>query len=985
MEAFLHKVARAYLGHERDNMYRYCFVFPNKRSGAFFLKYLKEQAGEVVMLPGVMTITDLVHDLSDGVEAGRFELLFLLYDVYRRILSERHGDDGGCSEFPLPDEFDKFMYWGDMLLADFNDVDKYLVDPKELFKNVRDLKELSSNYLTDEQLSIIKRYWGEDAFRQAGGDNAGDFWRHVDGCGRNHRSSRRFLRLWEILYDVYVRFHAALADAGLCYSGMSYRKAADRLKGIGADELPYSRYVFVGFNVLSTSELAIFERLKVKGLADFYWDYNSPVLRHKGNKAARFLGNYIREFRPMYDIGERKITTVPDIRIIGVPSNIGQVKVASRIIGEMVDDGAIADPANAIDTAVVLPDEDLFMPVITSIPESVTDVNITMGYPLKNTPVATLIGKVVAMHQRGRYNRGDYEFFREDVLNVLSHPIIKSIGGDLGNGILTYMADNRLFNLPASVIADRFDALGPVFAPVDPGAGVGGVYEYVEALLDMLSSAPLDDLEKRYVERCRAVIGELRDVTVRYGVEMSAGTFFHQMERALFSETINFKGEPLRGLQVMGVLETRALDFRNVVMLSMNERVFPRRHYTRSFIPDALRRSYGLSTVEFQESIYAYYFYRLISRAENVVLLFDARNTGLKSGEMSRYLYQLRYFLPPEKVKYEMGKYFIVPGVKNDIEVAKDDAVMRRINRYKDDGSGYNLSASALKQYISCPLSFYLERVADIRIPDEVKDYMDEGVYGEIVHHIAEKLYAEISRERGSITCDILDELIADRSRRVERQITASINEYFLKRGEGDYTPLSGEARIQADVISHILKSLFREERKFTPIEFKAGEWRRTVSLRITDDLSVNFTMSIDRIDQAGGTLRIVDYKTGSDKTVFPDVASLFHPEGREHAKGVFQLLLYCYAYSAITGYDGAIQPYLYSIRTLNSTHLPPVGIGTERVNMPLLDYRDVADEFRAGLQDLVREIFDPSVPFRKCDDDHACKYCKFTRLCFDR
>lgn len=804
-------------------------------------------------------------------------------------------------------------------------------------------------------------------------------------AGRNHRSSRRFLRLWEILYEVYTAFHKALAGAGLCYSGMSYRKAAARLKEVGAGELPYRRYVFVGFNVLSTSELAIFERLKAKGLADFYWDYNSPVLRHKGNKASRFLGNYIREFRPMYDIGENEIATVPDIRIIGVPSNIGQVKVASRIIGDMVGDGSISDPGNAIETAVVLPDEDLFMPVITSIPESVTDVNITMGYPLKNTPVATLIGKVVAMQQRGRYNRGEYEFFREDVLNVLSHPIIKSIGGDAGNGILTYMADNRLFNLPASVIAERFAVLGPVFSPVGQCAGIAGVYDYVASLLDMLSAAPLDELEQRYVDRCRSVIDELREAAMRYDVAMGAGTFFHLMERALFTETINFKGEPLRGLQVMGVLETRALDFRNVVMLSMNERVFPRRHYTRSFIPDALRRSYGLSTVEFQESIYAYYFYRLISRAENVVLLFDARNTGLKSGEMSRYLYQLRYFLPPEKVKYEMGKYFIVPGGRHSIEIAKDDAVMRRLDRYREEGSGYNLSASSLKQYIACPLSFYLERVADIRLPDEVKDYMDEGVYGEIVHHIAERLYTDIAHEHGAITCDILDGLIADRSRKVERQITASINEYFLKRGEDDYTPLSGEARIQADVISHILKSLFREERKFAPIVFEAGEWRRTVPLRIDDGLSVNFTLSIDRIDHSGGCLRIVDYKTGSDKAVFPDVASLFHPDGREHAKGVFQLLLYCYAYTAITGYDDAIQPYLYSIRTLNSTHLPPIGIGTERVNMPLLDYRDVADEFRSGLQELVREIFDPSVPFRKCDDDHACKYCKFTRLCFDR
>lgn len=985
MEAFLHRVARTYIQQEKDNLSRCCFVFPNKRSGTFFLSYLKDIADDIFMLPGVVTISDLVNSLSGSVEAGRLELLFILYNEYVKVI-EAHNEEHD-SHMPLPGDFDKFMYWGDVLLSDFNDVDKYLVNPAQLFKNVKDFKELNSNYLTLEQKEIIKRYWGNDAFGvyevESGQDAAGDscdFWKHVQGCGTSHKAAYRFLKLWEILHEVYTSFNNRLNQLGISYSGAAYRAAAMSLKDKRSEEFPYCRYVFVGFNVLSTSELLIFERLKAKGLADFYWDYNSPALRMSGNKASRFLSNYIKEFKSLYDIGEEPISDMPDVHIIGVPSNIGQVKEVSGILKSMTENGQIKDLNNAIDTALVLPDENLFLPLMSNIPHEIENVNITMGFPLRNSPVAMLVSKIVGMQLRVRYVKGVYEFFRDDVLNVLSHPLMQNVAGEVCGDILAYMNDKRLYNLPEPVVTEHFPQMSPIFVPIGADSSADCIYDYIRQLLNCLKQGQLNDAECRYVARCEMVVEEMQSLTSQYGIIMHSSTFFHLVERALNSESISFTGEPLKGLQIMGVLETRALDFKNVIMLSMNERVFPRRHFSRSFIPDVLRRGYGMATIEFQESIYAYYFYRLIARATDVYLLFDARNTGLRSGEMSRYLYQLRYFFNPANITYDIGKYYIEPGLTEDIVVEKTDAVMDRLNRYMEPDSGFNLSASAFKQYIKCPLQFYFERVACIKLPDEIKDYIDEGTYGDIVHHVAEKLYTDISQTKGPITDLILDELEKDGNGMVDRQITASINELYNKLGKNDYTPLQGEALIQAGVMKYLLKALLRMEHKFAPIEFEDAEWRRTLPLKIDDEHTVNFTLSIDRIDVSQGVKRVIDYKTGSDETTFSSIESLF--SAKKNYGGIFQTFLYCCVYSAFTGYDGDIQPYIYSLRTLNATGLPPIRIGTESKNQPITGYLAYKDEFWQRFTDMVREIFDPSVPFVRDQSEHACAYCKYTRLC---
>ena len=387
MEAFLDLVADAYLTAERDRLSEYCFVFPNKRSGAFFARALMKNHAEqqrdsqgdrggMFIMPDIKTVSEFVTGFSSLVEATRYEQLFVLYNEYKKLSAEIA-------------DFDKFLFWGEMLISDFNDVDRYLVDPRSLFTNVRDLKEINSTYLTEEQLAIVRRFWGDDQPHKF----VEEFWTHVSHGeeGKDHRSQQKFLKLWEILYPLFTGFKAELRKRGLSTSGMYYRHAVDYLTTVSEAELPYRRYIFVGFNVLSTSELKIFRTLQRMEVADFYWDYNSPAFALPHNRATRFISANVKEFPSRYNIGEQEQRGFPEIDIIGVPSESGQAKMAGTVISRWVNDGIITDPSNAIDTAVVLPDEGMFIPVMHSVPTSISKLNITMGLPLRSTPLASVL------------------------------------------------------------------------------------------------------------------------------------------------------------------------------------------------------------------------------------------------------------------------------------------------------------------------------------------------------------------------------------------------------------------------------------------------------------------------------------------------------------------------------------------------------------------------------------------------------------------
>ncbi|MCM1520525.1 MAG: PD-(D/E)XK nuclease family protein [Lachnoclostridium sp.] len=976
MTPFLLQVARKYVETEAENLLDYCFVFPNKRSAVFFSHYLESElvsSEKQVVMPEITTIAALTATFSRLIPATRFEQLFILYNEYRKLSQD------------IPD-FDKFLFWGEMLVSDFNDVDRYLVDPASLFTNVKRLKEINANYLTEEQLDIIRRYWGDEMEMY----DPELFWTHMDA--NPSKLKEKFLKLWEILLPLYNGYQKELADAGLASEGMLLKNMLAKVKSTPADELPFRRYIFVGFNVLSAAEIHLFETLKARGMADFYWDFNSPAFELPRNKGARFMRRNIENFPSLYEVDSVKIKSMPQISITRVPSKVGMVKEAGEILGRWIKEKVVNTSFPQADTAVVLPEEDLFIPMIHSVPAEIHDLNVTMGFPLRFTPMASLLNVVTSMQVRSRLDGDRHLFMHDDVMDVLSHPLMQAICHDACNSLMVKIKKDRLFLVPADLLqADMPGSSSLIFSTVTDLNDPYQVFEYTRRIVGFLkahsdSAGKAGKIERFFLDGFDDSLSELYEAIRRWGITMHESTFFHLLRRSISSSQVNFTGEPLKGLQMMGVLETRALDFENIIITSMNERVFPRKHFSRSFIPDNLRKAYGMSTVEFQESIYSYYFFRLISRAKRVELLYDGRTEGTNSGEMSRYLSQLIYFFPDAEISHK-SKIFPAPTVAVDsISVTKTDEIIARLNQYKaTEGEKKHLSASAINTYINCPLSFYLKYIEGLNLDDEVTDYMDSSTFGTILHEVMEHLYMDQRADDDSviITSGILDNIIKSPSR-IDRAVTESINFHYNHRGRDCFEPLKGESLLIGRVMVHFVKILLEMEKEFTPFEFIDAERVITTRYTTSDGIEVNIRQVIDRIDRInvddplGGLLRVVDYKTGEDKITFSNISELFDSENPNRRKAILQLMFYCNVLAAEEKYVGPIQPMIYLFKKLSTVGLKPISYQRK----PLLDYRDINDEFRARFDAVIKEIFDPDVAFSQPNDDHACKFCNFRPVC---
>ncbi|MCM1522167.1 MAG: PD-(D/E)XK nuclease family protein [Muribaculaceae bacterium] len=990
MEPFLKQVARIYLEHEAEAMMDYCFVFPNKRSGVFFRHWLIQLAkGKPLFLPAIATVSDITSELSTLVEATRLDQLFTLYNEYRGL----SGDIA---------DFDRFLFWGEMILSDFNDVDRDLVDPEKLFVNLKRYREVSSNYLTPEQKEVLARYWGAE-FEEVSPDQ---FWNHLHYDNPTDLE-KRFLKLWEVLAPLYHRFTAALRSRGTGTQGMMSREAVERLRTLPSSSLPYRRYIFIGFNVLSLCELRMMENLKARGVADFYWDMASPVFTDRGNRAARFLKRNMKSFPSLYPLPEENLG-FPEITVKGIPSGVGQAKAAGRILKGWVDNGAIPDPKDAISTAVVLPDEGLLIPMIHAVPPTLSPLNVTMGLPLRSTSFSSFIGAVVSMHTRAHFNGTEWEFFFEDVKTIISHPLVRRICREGCDRIMHMINDRRLYMVSSTIAIDAAPEIDYIFTPITDNNSPEAVNKYFHTLLTSLldAIAPMDDveissegdvpepqrvvtdIEAYYIECCLEALNDLNSAVRRHQIEMRDTTFIQLLRKAIVGAAANLDGEPLTGLQVMGVLETRALDFDNIIFLSMNESIFPRKHFTRSFIPDTLRKAYGMATADYQESIYAYYFYRLISRASRVVMLYDARNSGGKSSEMSRYIAQLLYLFPQANVSHTLDSFEMSLPDEVSISIPKTPEMMERLAEFTRPG-GRTLSASSINDYINCPLSFYLKRICGLDLDEEVIDYMDSATYGSILHEVAERIYKGLRGDATEVkvTPEIIDRILKN-SAALDTLITQVVNERFNRREEGDTTPLMGEARVLGKVMRHFIGLMLKEERKYAPFDFIDGEHKVEGVFEVRPGLSINICQYIDRIDRvypegnygvaSQGWQRIVDYKTGGDLTSFSDIDQLFDNTLSDRRKAILQLFFYCNAYARKTRYEGRIQPMIYRFASISTKGLN--SLSYQRA--PFEDYRTLNDEFMQRFADVITQMFDPQVPFTQAPNDHNCRFCSFKEIC---
>ena len=933
---FLRLVASAYVQNEGESVREATFVFPNRRSLIFFRKYLGEEYGKIfkkpLFSPQMLTISELFASVSDLLPVDPIEAQYILYCRYISLKYSGVPFEEAMEREP----FDDFLHWGNMILADFNDIDKYLIDPFQLFSNVRDLKQIDSDYsyLAEEQRKAVEKFWSS----------------FLNG-GTNFKKES-FSLLWNIMYELYSSFRKELEEKGKGYEGMIYRRVAEN-----PQNCTYEKIVFVGFNAPNKCERKFMKWLKNQGRGDFYWDYYGPMVTDRENKASMFISDAVKEFPSKYRIESEH--PLPQIHTVGVPSGIGQTIVAADILKGL-------DSGNSIRTAVVLPDEKLLMPLLDSVPAEYDKVNVTMGYPISATALPSFISAVATLQKSVRMRDGIPLFYYRSLMDLLGQGYIREHAGEEAQRLIDDIVKENMIYVAVG---------GEILSKVESGL-LSAIFAVPENAEDMFVSSSLD---KEFIYRYYLAIERLRMMAI----PMRKETCLKILQQITSTVTVPFRGEPLAGLQVIGSLEVRALDFENLIILSVNEGLFPASSQLNSLIPYNLRIGFGLPTYELQDAIAAYHFYRSIYRAKSVWLLYDTRSDGIKGGEVSRFVKQLEY-----QYNIPLDGSFVVlePALdreKNPIVVEKSEKVMKSLyEAYIDGGGTKSLSASAINTYITCPLQFYLQYVKGLREEDEIEESIEASTFGTIFHDSMEHLYSPYVG--GIISCEILDSIIGDVDM-IDRVVVDMFKKNRIKE-------ISGRNVIVKEVIKKYVLITLDEDKKYAPFHYVAGEETFYSRMRLSNGESVRFKAVIDRIDRTDSSLRIVDYKTG--RVEIPDVESmeeLFSKESEKKYKAFVQLYLYAYVLDENVGRKGALElkngkkvivagseeSSGFDVVVYPVTRLKRESIVVEPV------YKCALNDYNDSLKRCVEEIFDTSIPFVQAKDGSAaCGWCAFRQIC---
>ena len=968
MTPFLKQVADHY--YNAGKIEEKCFVFPNRRSMVWFRKHLCSAVKDVPLLaPQMLTINDFFSRVSGVPASDRVRLLLELYDSYKALN-------------PKAESLDEFIFWGDVILADFNDVDKYLVDPKQLFANVADFKALQDTfeYLTDTQREAIK------GFLSHFNDQSGKL--TVDLGTDDPDVKGRFLQIWNILYPLYVNYNKSLADKGMAYEGMVYRSLAERLKSSSVEDVfqdifhEGTTFVFVGLNALNECEKTLLRKLRDAGRAEFCWDWSGDMIKDPQNRSSFFMADNVLEF-PQAARWDPEGVECPEINVISVASSAGQAKRLPDILRQRT--GAPEE------CAVVLPDEGLLKSVLNSIPEEIHDINVTMGLPMNGSLFYTMMADISAIQMHAVKRKDTWLFYHKQVWDLFSSEIFRKAADEKTMEIVAKVKENARYYIPKEELTGTL-LMDVIFRPVimDPKmastAQIASFAQYQKDVIEVIAPAIADDtslaLELEYAKeyyKCINVLFEIRP-------EVLPMTYLRLLGQLLSSVSVPFRGEPLKGLQIMGPLETRALDFKDLVIMSANEGVFPRRSVSSSFIPPELRKGFGMPTYEYQDAVWAYYFYRMISRAEKVWMLVDSRTEGLKSGEESRYIKQLEYhFGVPLKrsvVKFGSMKTASLPDiVKTDEDVA----------RIKDTV----LSATTLQNYLACPAKFYYGTVKGLEAEEEVAESLDYGMFGTVYHDTMRALYTSEEamgpefvfndREpRGGLSGEAL------------KTVSQSYIEGWLSRKEDikakvkalimmqlNTIEVSGRNLVVADVIvRYIIKTLQRD------LELLKKEGRDSFEIlgreiRVAGEFcGQRFKGFIDRLDSfKDGQARVVDYKTGK---VLEDDENIHDGNAEEIAEKIFnpdmknwpKIALQFYIYDMLVQSRPEVRGREICNCVYSTAHLfkePPVTVPMNR---------KFYEAVSAKLEAMLAQMYDTSVPFRRTDDEKTCSYCDFRMIC---
>ncbi|MCR5513350.1 MAG: PD-(D/E)XK nuclease family protein [Prevotella sp.] len=887
MKSFLEYVAEDIIQKYGTDLSRTAVVFPNKRASLFLNdKLARLTNGKPLWSPAYITISELFRQQSSLSVADPIKLVCDLHKSF-------------CLHTGSDETLDKFYGWGQLLISDFDDIDKNMADADRVFANLRDIHELDDlSFLTDEQRQLLKHFFSHFT--------------------EEHETElkQRFLRLWSHFTDIYHDFNERLTKQGLAYEGGLYRSVVtNNHEPISNNQ--YNRYLFVGFNLLQKVEQQLFSQLQKAGKAHFYWDFDDYYMHN--HEAGRYIATYLKYFPNELDSQcddiYKNFKHPKEITYLAAPTEHIQARYVSNWLR---DQQRYKDGRR---TAIVLCNEQLLPTVIHCLPDEVERVNITTGYPLSQTPVASFIQRYYDMLLGGSSPRLVRAFHR--------HPYARFV--EDGQPLLTML----------------------------------------KAIAQGAKDEITDPLFQESLFRAYTLINRLQALVESGDLQVSDTTLQRLVNQLIQQTTIPFHGEPAEGIQVMGVLETRNLDFDHVLLLSCNEGNMPKGVNDSSFIPHSIRQAYELTTIENKVSIYAYYFHRLLQRAKDVTILWNNATEDGQRGEMSRFMLQLMVESGQTITQHTLQSGKAVARYTPEA-IEKTPHVIELLNQ-QFTGPDNLLSPSAINKYMRCPLQFYYRYIAGIKEPDEPDDEqeLDNRIFGNIFHQAADTLYHQLPKH---VTREALDQLLKSKI-----AIDKAVDEAFHQ--ELPHAVIGGLHLINREVIIRYLRQLIEIDKALTPFDILGLEYDVTRTCQLsTVNSQLNIGGRIDRLDQmSDGRIRVVDYKTGSRKPKpLASVEDIFDP-AKIHEHSDYYLQTFTYADIVRRQQSHPVSPALLFIQhAAAKDYDPTLCFGKENI----LDIQEHSARFCELLEEKVNEIFSQNIPFTPTTDLKVCQSCPYLQMC---
>jgi CRISPR/Cas system-associated exonuclease Cas4 (RecB family) len=948
MERFLTRCAEYIYTKHQGKLEGICLVFPNRRAGTFFNSYLQKIITEPMIGPITTTVNELISGFSALHQGEKLQLISILYPIFKK---HTHTEE----------TFDEFYFWGEVLLSDFNDIDRYLVSAKDLFTNVADLKDigLGLDYLTPEQKEAIERFWGSLS------------------AGMLNPHQKEFFSVWQKLYNIYSEFRNALLDREMAYGGMIYREVTEEFSR-NVPEFEFEKYYIIGLNALNTCEKTFFRILGPRAV--FLWDYDKYYLDPK-LEAGKFIRENLVKFPPPDDFffDTTCFSGKKHIRIVAVSSSFGQAQEVPRFM-EQINSEFRNDFDN---TAIVLADESLLYPALGAIPTAVETINVTMGYPAKNSVVYGFLLLLINLIKNRRTNsEGRTVIYHRFVTDILNHQLLGNVEYEKTREFISRLKRNNIVAVPVQEI-DYSDMHRLIFKVPEKVDDYNSYFlRVLEALFSMVRNNDpenklLPELIYTLYQSVEKIGNTLASIQPDQESLISPSVYFRLFGQYTGQTSVAFEGEPLYGMQVMGILETRCLDFENLVILGLNEGKWPRTQSSPSFIPYNIRKGFGLPGIDEQDAMYAYYFYRLLQRARNVTATYSILKEGIGTGELSRFGYQLLYESGFDVINTSLDFRFSSEP-SSSVTASGSKSITDKM--LQGNSPENPLSPTAINTWLQCSIRFYFRYILQLPEPEEMKDEIDSMAFGSIFHETIEQLYKPFRGQ--TINKTDLANIIKDKVL-IENEIRKAIGKHYIKQTvPGKPVPIEGKALLIFENIKTFIKRLIEVDMELTPFDLIELEGKYTTSLDVVVDgkpRKIFIGGKIDRIDRVNGMVRALDYKTGNVETLaISQLSDLFEKDKENNRKEILQALIYCMVYNESSGEPSAVQPAIYSLRKLFGENFSP----DIKRNGGKLIYQDVKDEFRQELAKMLSEMLSGSGSYSQTPHDKYCGYCAYRKVC---